>query len=157
MSLPIMLPIYQWWKLPYYWAGTKCYDLLAGAENLESSYFLTKSKALTAFPMLKKEGLVGSLVYYDGSHNDSRMNVALATTAAQYGATIVNHAEVVELTKDENGKINGVVVRDVLDEKAKPFAVSAKVWTEPETSAKQELTYYLGRHQRNRSLYRCHP
>lgn len=64
MSLPIMLPIYHWWKAPYYWAGTKCYDWLAGKENLESSYFLTKGKAMDAFPMLKEEGLVGALVYY---------------------------------------------------------------------------------------------
>jgi glycerol-3-phosphate dehydrogenase len=64
MSLPIMLPIYEWWKAPYFWVGTKCYDLLAGKENLESSYFLTKGKALEAFPMLKSDGLAGALVYY---------------------------------------------------------------------------------------------
>ena len=59
-----MIPIDKWWKAPYFWAGTKMYDFLAGAENIESSYFLTKSKALDAFPMLKKEGLFGALVYY---------------------------------------------------------------------------------------------
>lgn len=64
MSLPIMLPVYEWWKAPYYWAGTKCYDFLAGKENLESSYFLTRGKALEAFPMLKGDGLAGALVYY---------------------------------------------------------------------------------------------
>lgn len=48
----------------YFWAGTKFYDLLAGAENIESSYFLTKSKALDAFPMLKQNNLFGALVYY---------------------------------------------------------------------------------------------
>lgn len=64
MALPIMLPIYQWWKAPYYWAGTKAYDFLAGKENLESSYFLTRGKAMEAFPMLKEDGLVGALVYY---------------------------------------------------------------------------------------------
>lgn len=64
MSLPIMLPVYDLWKAPYYWAGTKCYDFLAGKENLESSYFLTRGKALEAFPMLKGDGLVGALVYY---------------------------------------------------------------------------------------------
>ncbi|KAF8475594.1 glycerol-3-phosphate dehydrogenase [Kalaharituber pfeilii] len=116
MALPIMLPIYTWWKAPYYWLGTKCYDFLAGAENLESSYFLTKGKAMEAFPMLKEEGLVGALVYYDGSHNDSRMNVALAMTAAQYGATVVNHMEVTELVKDDDGRITGVKVRDMLSE-----------------------------------------
>ncbi|KAH7037970.1 uncharacterized protein B0I36DRAFT_359589 [Microdochium trichocladiopsis] len=48
--LPIMVPLDKWWKAPYYWAGTKCYDLLAGSEGIESSYFLTRSKALDAFP-----------------------------------------------------------------------------------------------------------
>jgi glycerol-3-phosphate dehydrogenase len=62
--LPIMIPIGKWWQAPYFWAGTKFYDFLAGSENIESSYFLTKSKALDAFPMLKKEGLFGALVYY---------------------------------------------------------------------------------------------
>ena len=64
MSLPIMLPVYEWWKAPYFWAGTKVYDLLAGKQNLESSYFLTRGKALEAFPMLKSDGLAGALVYY---------------------------------------------------------------------------------------------
>jgi glycerol-3-phosphate dehydrogenase len=64
MWLPIMIPLDSWWKAPYFWAGTKFYDLLAGSENIESSYFLTKSKAVDAFPMLRKEGLKGALVYY---------------------------------------------------------------------------------------------
>ena len=42
------------------------YDLLAGEENMESSYLMTRGKALEAFPMLKQEGLVGAVVYYDG-------------------------------------------------------------------------------------------
>ncbi len=66
--LPIMLPLYKWWQLPYYWAGCKAYDFLAGSENMESSYVMTKGKALETFPMLKSEGLVGALVYYDGEH-----------------------------------------------------------------------------------------
>lgn len=62
--LPIMIPIDKWWKAPYFWAGTKAYDILAGSENIESSYFLTRSKALDAFPMLKKDNLFGAVVYY---------------------------------------------------------------------------------------------
>ncbi|GAM82892.1 hypothetical protein ANO11243_008780 [Dothideomycetidae sp. 11243] len=115
--LPIMIPISKWWQAPYFWAGTKMYDLLAGSENIESSYFLTRSKALDAFPMLKKSNLVGALVYYDGAHNDSRMNVSLAMTAALYGATVVNHLEVTSLTKDSNGRLNGAVVKDLVQDK----------------------------------------
>ena len=114
MWIPIMLPIYSWWKAPYYWLGTKCYDLLAGHHNIESSYFLTHSKALDAFPMLQRSGLVGALIYYDGAHNDSRMNVSLAMTAALYGATVVNHLEVTSLEKNSDGKLIGATARDAM-------------------------------------------
>ncbi|KAG0096238.1 mitochondrial glycerol-3-phosphate dehydrogenase [Podila epicladia] len=123
-QLPIMLPIYKWWQVPYYWAGSKAYDLLAGHQGMESSYFLTKGKALDAFPMLKNEKLVGAMVYYDGQHNDSRMNVALGLTAVQYGAVIANHVEVVELIKDENKRLCGARVKDTLT--GKEFNVKAK-------------------------------
>ncbi|NWV08531.1 GPDM protein, partial [Ptilonorhynchus violaceus] len=65
--LPIMLPIYKWWQLPYYWVGIKLYDLVAGSQCLKSSYVLTKSRALELFPMLRKDKLVGAIVYYDGT------------------------------------------------------------------------------------------
>ncbi|KAG0172621.1 mitochondrial glycerol-3-phosphate dehydrogenase [Apophysomyces sp. BC1034] len=113
-QLPIMLPVYKWWQIPYYWVGCKMYDFFAGREALESSYLLTRSKALEAFPMLKKDALVGALVYYDGQHNDARMNVALALTAAYHGATVANHCEVIDLTKDDNGIVNGAKLRDTL-------------------------------------------
>ncbi|KAF2737313.1 DAO-domain-containing protein [Polyplosphaeria fusca] len=128
--LPIMIPISKWWQAPYFWAGTKFYDFLAGSENIESSYFLTKSKALDAFPMLKKEGLFGALVYYDGAHNDSRMNVSLAMTAALYGATVVNHLEVTALEKDADGRLSGARAKDRNAEmdgrKTKEFTIKAK-------------------------------
>lgn len=62
--LPIMVPVQKWWQAPYFWAGTKAYDFLAGSEGIETSYFLTKSKAIDAFPMLKRDNIIGAMVYY---------------------------------------------------------------------------------------------
>ncbi|XP_074159515.1 glycerol-3-phosphate dehydrogenase, mitochondrial [Sminthopsis crassicaudata] len=101
-ALPIMLPIYKWWQLPYYWIGIKLYDLVAGANCLKSSYVLSKSRALEHFPMLQKDKLVGAIVYYDGQHNDARMNLAIALTAARYGAAIANYVEVKNLLKKKD-------------------------------------------------------
>jgi len=112
--LPVMLPLQKWWQAPYFWVGTKFYDFLAGEEGVKSSYFLGRSKALDAFPLLKQDHLVGALVYYDGQHNDSRMNISLAMTAAMYGATMANHVEVTGLEKDANGKLCGARVRDLI-------------------------------------------
>ncbi|KAJ5660773.1 Glycerol-3-phosphate dehydrogenase [Penicillium longicatenatum] len=128
--LPIMVPLQKWWQAPYFWAGCKAYDFLAGSEGIESSYFLTKSKAIDSFPMLKRDNVVGAMVYYDGAHNDSRMNVSLAMTAALYGSTVVNHMEVTGLTKDASGKLNGARLKDVIPgrdgEEAQEFNIRAK-------------------------------
>jgi glycerol-3-phosphate dehydrogenase len=112
--LSILLPLRKWWEAPYFWVGAKAYDLLASSEGLQSSYFMTGRKTIEAYPTLSRENLVGSLVYFDGQHNDSRMNIALAMTAAHYGATIVNHAEVVGLEKDASGRLCGARIRDLV-------------------------------------------
>ncbi|KAL0941594.1 Glycerol-3-phosphate dehydrogenase, mitochondrial 2 [Colletotrichum truncatum] len=125
-SLPILLPLKQWWYAPYAWAGTKMYDLLAGSQGLESSYYMSKSKAIETFPLLRRDNMIGALVYYDGQHNDSRMNVSLALTAAFYGATVLNHVEVTSLEKNSNGKICGAKVRDVMNPGSESFTVRAK-------------------------------
>ncbi|NXH19160.1 GPDM protein, partial [Bucco capensis] len=127
--LPIMLPVYKWWQLPYYWFGIKLYDLVAGSQCLRSSYVLSKSRALEHFPMLRKDDLVGAIVYYDGQHNDARMNLAIALTAARYGAATANYAEVLRLLKSRDpasGKerVCGVHCRDVLT--GQEFDVKAK-------------------------------
>ncbi|KAI8825296.1 FAD dependent oxidoreductase-domain-containing protein [Fimicolochytrium jonesii] len=124
-QLPTMIPLYKMWKLPYYWAGCKAYDALAwfSGDALSNSYFLSKQKALEAFPMLKQTDLVAALVYYDGAHNDARMNVALALTAVAHGAVVANHTEVVRLLKKKRTthlglynlgpeEIYGAIVRD---------------------------------------------
>ena len=59
---------------------------------------------------MQGDKLRGAIVYYDGSHNDARMNLSLAITAARHGATIANHVKVVSLVK-EDGLVRGARVR----------------------------------------------
>ncbi|XP_050516938.1 glycerol-3-phosphate dehydrogenase, mitochondrial isoform X1 [Diabrotica virgifera virgifera] len=123
--LPIMLPVYRWWQVPYYWAGIKMYDLIAGRQTVKSSYFLSKKNALELFPMLRGDKLVGGLVYYDGQQDDARMNLAVAVTATVHGATIANHVSATSLIKEKrDGKdiICGVNVKD---------EVTGKTWSIP--------------------------
>ncbi|MBE3109027.1 MAG: FAD-dependent oxidoreductase [Acidobacteria bacterium] len=125
VSLPIMIPLAQWWQVPYMWMGTKMYDLLAGSQRLEGSYYMGKQASMETCPRLNGDRLVGSLVYYDGQHNDSRMNVGLAMTASLYGATVLNHVEVTSLDKGPDGKIRGAQLRDTLSG-SDAFPVRAK-------------------------------
>ena len=121
--LPIMLPIYKWWQLPYYWAGIKAYDLVSGGDILRPSYVLSKSKALELFPMLKPKKLKGAIVYYDGMHNDARMCLSIAITAARLGASVANHVEVLDLIKTE-GLVAGAKVKNKLT--GEEFQIKAK-------------------------------
>ncbi|KAJ8983687.1 hypothetical protein NQ317_003476 [Molorchus minor] len=123
--LPIMLPVYTWWQVPYYWFGIKMYDLVAGSKTLKPSYFLSKKNALELFPMLRGDKLCGGIVYYDGQQDDARMNLTVALTAARYGAAVANHISVTGLKKEKKNEkeiITGVHVRD---------EISGKTWTIP--------------------------
>ena len=77
------------------------YDLVSGKQLVKGSYLLSKSTALEEFPMLKADKLVGAIVYYDGQHNDARMNLAIALTAAREKANIANHVEAIGLIKEK--------------------------------------------------------
>lgn len=127
--LPIMLPVYRWWQLPYFWAGLKMYDLVSGRQLLKSSYVVGKQRALELFPMLKKEKLCGAIIYYDGQHNDARMNLAIGLTAVRHGASAANHVEVLSLLKKkvegaEEERVCGAHVRDLIS--GEEFDIKAK-------------------------------
>lgn len=53
-------------------------------------------------------------MYYDGMHNDTRMNLMIALTSAQSGATAANYVGLRDLVKDSAGRITGAVVEDTL-------------------------------------------
>lgn len=123
-SLALVTPLYKRLEAPYYMAGLKLYDWLAGKKGLTHSHYVSSKQALKLFPMLKQEGLKGGVVYYDGQFDDSRMNVCLALTASEQGVALANYCEVVSLIK-EQGKLNGAIVRD--KESGDLFSIRAKV------------------------------
>lgn len=100
-TLPLVTPLYNWLELPYYWVGLKAYDMVSGpGYRIGSSRLLSKAETLRRLPGLRAEGLRGSVMYYDGQFDDSRMNVALLRTAEAHGAVVLNHAEVVQLLSE---------------------------------------------------------
>ena len=123
--IPMMIPIFRWWEVPMMWAVGKLYDAIAGRRlTVPPSHLIDRSEALYQFPMLKKESsdgdkLRGALVLYDGQQNDTRMNLHIALTAAQNGATVANHCPLETLSVGENGNVDGAVVVDSLTGKKK--------------------------------------
>lgn len=111
--LALVTPIYNWFDVPYILAGLKLYDLLSGKGTVGHSCLLSRNEALRRFPMLKAEGLRAGVQYYDGQFHDTRMTLALALTAQQQGATVINHMAVTGFDKTD-GIIRAVSLTDQL-------------------------------------------
>jgi glycerol-3-phosphate dehydrogenase len=76
-------------------------------------------------PTLKLDGLKGAPLYYDCSTDDARLTLEAALDAVKHGATVVTWAKAVSFLKDENGRIEGAVVKDAFSSEMKE--VRAKV------------------------------
>lgn len=123
-SRKFVIPSYQLGGRLYYYAGMKAYDLLAGRLGFESSRLLSTSQTIAALPTLNSQGLRGGVAYADGQFDDSRLAIALAQTAVDQGAVLLNYAPVVRLLK-RDGRAAGVVVRDT--ESQAEFEVPGRV------------------------------
>lgn len=121
--LPIMIPVYKWWQVPYFFMGCKMYDWFAGHQNLRSSTVFSRERTAAFAPMMDDTNLKASCIYHDGSFNDSRMNITLITTAIQNGATCLNYFSVDQLLKDDKGQLTGVKATDL--ETGESYNISA--------------------------------
>jgi glycerol-3-phosphate dehydrogenase len=90
----------------------KVYDRLAGKYGFGASRILSRDETLRRLPTLNTDGLRGGVVYYDGQFDDSRLLIALAQTAAEQGATLLNYVQVVDLSRGLDGFVDGVIARD---------------------------------------------
>ena len=109
--LAFVMPCYHFWEIPFYGAGLVMYDALAGKRGLGKTAVLGRFGTLQALPNIQPEALKGSVMYWDGQFDDARLALALARTAAQRGAHLVNYCDVTGLLHTD-GKIDGVVAHD---------------------------------------------
>jgi glycerol-3-phosphate dehydrogenase len=110
--LAFILPCYRFWELPFYGLGLLLYDALSGRRSLGRTRFWGTKDTLKHAPNLHAEGLKGSVKYWDGQFDDARLALALARTAAQRGALLINYCSALELTHG-NGQITGLLAQDL--------------------------------------------
>jgi glycerol-3-phosphate dehydrogenase len=123
------------WERPYVGSGMTLYDLMSGFNrSVPHHRHFTRGGALRKVPALKRSALTGALMYYDAQADDARHTLMVARTAATYGATVLNSAEVVKLHR-AGERIVGARVRDVetgteVDVKASVVVNCTGVWTD---------------------------
>eukprot|EP00588_Corethron_pennatum_P007367 CAMPEP_0194286946 /NCGR_PEP_ID=MMETSP0169-20130528/33648_1 /TAXON_ID=218684 /ORGANISM="Corethron pennatum, Strain L29A3" /LENGTH=750 /DNA_ID=CAMNT_0039033497 /DNA_START=37 /DNA_END=2289 /DNA_ORIENTATION=+ len=135
--VPIAVPIKTWisWPPPmghplFAFAPVtlpavfKFYDGLGGF-TCPPSHIMSKSRARRKFPQLDQDVKYVS-VFYEGQHNDARTATCIALTAAEEGATVTNHVEMIGVLREngDKGKAIGIRARDNMT--GKEFEVHAK-------------------------------
>ncbi len=127
------------WERAYVGAGVALYDTLATASGrrraLPFHRHLSRKRMLARFPDLRHDAAIGALQYWDASVDDARLVLTLVRTAAAYGALAASRTQVVQLTKDGTGAVDGAVVADLetgreIRIRARAVINSTGVWTE---------------------------
>lgn len=120
-------------------AGILLYDLLASARRgpraLPFHRHLSRRQLRETFPDLAPNAAVGAIEYWDANVDDARFVLTLMRTALSYGADAASRTQVVELTKNAEGRVDGAILLDLesgetLAVKAKSVISSTGVWTE---------------------------
>jgi glycerol-3-phosphate dehydrogenase len=143
------------WERAYAGSGVLLYDTLLPLgtrstmreRRLPHHRHLSRRKALTLAPALRKDSLVGALQYYDAQVDDARHTMTIARTAAAYGATAATGVQVTGFLR-EGERVSGVHVCDresgrEFDIRARVVVNATGVWTD----ATQELAGGRGRFQ----------
>lgn len=125
-KLEFVVPSFHWLNAAYLDIGLKMYDWLAGSARISPSKFLSREETLVRIPQLKRDGLIGAVVYADGQFDDARYNLALAQTFAQAGGCALNYARVTAFQRDSQGRLAKAVVKDQIS--GDTFEVQARVF-----------------------------
>ena len=88
---------------------------------------MSKFRTSRKFPQLNLNQLKYCCVFYEGQHDDARTNIALAKTAEEMGAVMMNYCSVTQFLRGSGGEtspINGAIICDQITQES--FEVRAK-------------------------------
>jgi glycerol-3-phosphate dehydrogenase len=123
--LALITPVFSWFEGFYFTIGLTIYGLFAKNDSLPKAQWLNKKETFEHIPTLTPK-LHSSVMYYDGQLDDARYCLALAHSANEAGAVVVNHASITSFEKDSNGKLTTAIITDNLT--SKNSKIKAKVF-----------------------------
>ncbi|GAB3172457.1 glycerol-3-phosphate dehydrogenase/oxidase [Telluribacter humicola] len=124
--LALLTPVSSWLDGVYFSIGLRLYDLFAQQDSLPKSRWLSKQEVMRRMPTLDPNKLHSAVLYYDGQLDDARYCLALAQSAQEAGATVVNHTSVLGFEKDSKGNLTAAQVHDEMG--GTRYRVKAKIF-----------------------------
>ena len=124
--LALLTPVFSWWEGLYLRIGLGLYDWFAARKDqLPKSRWLSRAAALHRMPGLSPR-IHSAVLYYDGQLDDARYCLAIVRSAAEAGAVVANHLEVVDFQNNAQGQLQSVSVRDDLAKAS--FGIRARLF-----------------------------
>ena len=137
--VPFLFPVGRKWERPYVASGVRLYDVLSRIGSYGGTMPRPKSlnaeEAKELAPDLDAGEIAGAVRFHDAQIDDARHTVAVARTAAAYGAHVLTRTRVESLVLDDEGRVTGAQVRDEVSGtdytiRARVIIVAAGVWTD---------------------------
>lgn len=137
---PFLYPLqHHVWERAYVGSGIALYDALAMSTGTKHSIpfhkHISHTRMEQMFPDFRPDVAVGAIQYWDTMLDDARLVETIVRTAVSYGAHAASRTQVLEVLKNDSGRVTGVTVVDL--ETGERFDVAAKnvinatgVWTE---------------------------
>lgn len=132
--------------------GLMIYSAMAG--KWEFGHYDTDQLAQMC-PYLTNPQLLGAFHYYDASTDDSRLTLRIIREAVAAGGTALNYARAIDLCRDQQGKVCGVVIEDQVGE-GRTFEVKTSLVINAAGAWVDDLRGKLGRKRRIRPLQGSH-
>ena len=124
-----LYPLQHQWEKPYVGAGVGLYDAMATMSRRTGgaphARYLSRKTVAREAPGLDTDVVIAGLQYPDGRMDDARHTLAVARTAAAYGAHVITYAKVTGVRTGPDGRATGVTADDV--QGGGTFDVSARV------------------------------
>lgn len=109
----LITPVFSWFEGLYFTIGLTIYGWFAsGKDTLPGSKWLSKKQVKERIPRIS-DNIHSAVLYYDGQLDDARYCLAIAQTAAEAGAAVANHVEIIGFQKDEAGQLSSALARDL--------------------------------------------
>jgi glycerol-3-phosphate dehydrogenase len=138
--MPFLYPLrHAVWERAFIGAGIALYDTLAsvsrGKRAVPWHRHLGRKRLARDFPGLAPQAAVGAIEYWDATVDDARYVLSVLRTAVAHGAVAASRTQVVSLTTDESGRVNGAVLADLetgatFPVRARTVIASTGAWTE---------------------------
>jgi glycerol-3-phosphate dehydrogenase len=136
-----------------YGVGLAMYDALAWKWAHEEQ---SKSDIIARIPELAGSKVEGGYRYFDAQTDDSRLVLRVLREAVKRGGTAINYARADQLLRTEDGRVRGIVLKDMAPGASRTAEVEGKAVINATGAWADELRGQLGQDKRLRRIRGSH-